>query len=33
VVTVGSTDWPDGLTAGDQIVQQIVRNILDRLSK
>lgn len=33
VVTVGSTDWPDGLTAGDPIVQQIVRNILDRLSK
>ncbi len=33
VVTVGSTDWPDGLTAGDPIVQQIVHNILDRLSK
>ena len=31
VVTAGSTDWPDGLTAGDPVVQRIVRNILDRL--
>jgi hypothetical protein len=32
VVTVGSTDWPDGLRASDPIVQRIVRNVLDRLS-
>jgi len=33
VVTVGSTDSPDGLKAGDPIVDRIVRNVLDRLAK
>ena len=32
VVTVGSTDWAHGLRGGDQVVEQITRNILDRLS-
>jgi hypothetical protein len=32
VVTVGSCDWPDGLKAGDPIVDRIVRNVLDRLT-
>ncbi len=33
VVTVGSTDWAHGLRGGDQTVEIITRNILDRLSK
>ncbi len=33
VVTAGSTDWAHGLSGGDPAVQQITRNILDRLSK
>ena len=32
VVTVGSCDWPDGLKAGNKIVDRIVRNVMDRLS-
>ncbi len=33
VLTVGSTDWAHGLRGKDPIVQQITRNVLDRLSK
>jgi hypothetical protein len=33
VVTVGSTDWAHGLRGGDEVVERITRNILDRLSK
>ena len=33
VVTVGTTDWSHGLAGGDPTVQQITRNILDRLGK
>jgi hypothetical protein len=33
VVTAGSTDWSHGLSGQDPIVQQITKNILDRLSK
>lgn len=33
VVTVGSTDWAHGLRGGDDSVERITRNILDRLSK
>ena len=32
VVTVGSTDWPNGLRGGDEAVVRITRNIIDRLS-
>ena len=32
VVTSGSTDWAHGLAGRDQQVEQITRNILDRLS-
>jgi hypothetical protein len=33
VFTCGSTDWSHGLQGGDETVQRITRNILDRLSK
>jgi hypothetical protein len=33
VVTAGTTDWAHGLRGGDKIVQQITRNVLDRLAK
>ena len=33
VVTVGSTNWSDGLHGGDKAVERITRNILDRLSR
>jgi len=33
VVTSGSTDWAHGLRGGDEAVERITRNILDRLSK
>jgi hypothetical protein len=33
VVTAGSTDWAHGLRGGDEVVERITRNILDRLSK
>jgi hypothetical protein len=33
VVTAGTTDWAHGLSGDDEIVPQITRNILDRLSK
>jgi hypothetical protein len=33
VFTVGSTDWAHGLRGGDEVVEQITRNVLDRLSK
>lgn len=33
VFTCGSTDWSHGLAGGDPIVDQITRNLLDRLSK
>ena len=32
VVTTGCTEWPKGLYGGDKAVDQITRNILDRLS-
>ena len=32
VVTTGSTDWVSGLKGGDKTVEQITRNILDRLA-
>lgn len=33
VVTAGSTDWAHGLRGGDEVVERITRNILDRLAK
>jgi hypothetical protein len=33
VVTVGTTDWSHGLRGGDEVVERITRNILDRLSR
>ncbi|WP_435018615.1 N,N-dimethylformamidase beta subunit family domain-containing protein [Tundrisphaera sp. TA3] len=33
VVTTGSTDWAHGLRGGDEVVERITRNILDRLSR
>ncbi len=33
VVTAGTTDWAHGLRGNDPIVEQITRNILDRLSQ
>lgn len=33
VFTVGSTDWAHGLRGKDPVVQQVTKNILDRLSK
>lgn len=33
VVTAGSTDWAHGLRGGDEVVERITRNVLDRLSK
>jgi hypothetical protein len=33
VVTSGSTDWAHGLRGGDEVVERITKNILDRLSK
>ena len=33
VVTVGSTDWAHGLRGGDEIVERITSNILNRLSQ
>jgi hypothetical protein len=32
VVTVGSTDWAHGLAGKDAVVEQITRNVLDRLT-
>jgi len=32
VVTSGCTNWPHGLCGGDETVERITRNILDRLS-
>jgi len=31
VITSGSTDWAHGLAGRDEQVEQITRNILDRL--
>ncbi len=31
VVTVGSTDWAHGLKGGDEVVEQITKNVLERL--
>jgi hypothetical protein len=31
VVTVGCTDWACGLGVGDEHVEQVTRNMLDRL--
>jgi hypothetical protein len=33
VFTVGTTDWAHGLRGGEPAVEQITRNVLDRLSK
>jgi hypothetical protein len=33
VFTTGSTDWAHGLRGGDEIVERITKNVLDRLSK
>jgi hypothetical protein len=33
VVTTGTTDWAHGLRGGDKVVEQITRNVLDRLGK
>jgi hypothetical protein len=33
VFTVGSTDWAHGLRGGDEVVERITRNVLERLSK
>jgi hypothetical protein len=33
VVTAGTTDWAHGLRGGDKVVEQITRNVLDRLAK
>jgi hypothetical protein len=33
VFTCGSTDWAHGLRGQDRVVEQITRNVLDRLSK
>lgn len=33
VFTTGTTDWAHGLRGGDEVVEQITRNVLDRLSK
>jgi hypothetical protein len=33
VFTAGTTDWAHGLQGGDETVQRITRNLLDRLSK
>jgi hypothetical protein len=33
VVTVGTTDWSHGLAGGDRYVEQITRNVLDRLAR
>jgi hypothetical protein len=33
VFTAGSTDWAHGLRGGDEAVERITRNVLDRLSK
>jgi hypothetical protein len=33
VFTCGSTDWSHGLRGQDRVVQQITRNVLDRLSR
>lgn len=32
VFTTGCTDWSNGLKSGDEIVERITRNVLDRLS-
>jgi hypothetical protein len=31
-VTSGCTDWAYGVAGGDPLVEQVTRNILDRLS-
>ena len=33
VVTVGSTDWTHGLRGKDPTVEQITKNVLERLGK
>lgn len=33
VFTTGSTDWSHGLRGGDKVVEQVTRNVLDRLSQ
>jgi hypothetical protein len=33
VVTAGTTDWAHGLRGRDRVVEQITRNVLDRLAK
>jgi hypothetical protein len=33
VFTAGSTDWAHGLRGGDEVVERITKNILERLSK
>ena len=31
VFTAGTTDWSHGLAGGDSAVEQITRNVIDRL--
>ena len=33
VVTTGTTDWSHGLRGGDEVVERITRNVLNRLGK
>lgn len=33
VVMTGTTDWAHGLRGRDRVVEQITRNVLDRLGK
>ena len=33
VVTTGSTDWVHGLRGGDEVIEQITRNVIARLSQ
>jgi hypothetical protein len=33
VFTTGTTDWAHGLRGGDEVVERITKNVLDRLSK
>jgi hypothetical protein len=33
VFTVGSTDWAHGLRGGDEVVERVTRNVLERLSR
>ena len=33
VVTTGSTDWAHGLCGKDSVVEQVTKNVLDKLGK